>query len=269
MYSRPELAGQVAQLVREGNIFELGHPLEPGIPHHPNHPPFLFSIARMHGDLGWKVPYSGSNDIFTAGGHTGTHLDAIGHIACDGRVHGGLQAEAVQDKLRGLSVHSIDQVEPIIRRGILLDVAAARGETVLPAGYEVTPSDLEAAVNYAGIQLQKGDAVLIRTGWSRYWPNPRQFASPEAGTPGIGVPGAKWLVERGMGLAGGDTLAFEVTPSGLPVHVYLLVEQGIQIMECLNLEELSEARCYEFLFICLPLRIKGGTGSPIRPIAVS
>lgn len=268
MYNRPELVELIPQLVRQGKIFELGHPLEPGIPHHPNHPPFLFSIARMHGDLGWQIPYSGSNDIFTAGGHTGTHLDAIGHIACsEGKIFGGLDAEAVQEKT-GLKVHSIDLVEPIIQRGILLDVARARNQSILPAGYEVTPDDLEAAVQLAGVEIREGDAVLIRTGWAQHWHTPRRFASPEEGAPGVGVEGARWLVERGMRLAGGDTLAFEKTPSTLPVHVYLLVEQGIQIMECLNLEDLGAAQCYEFVFICLPLRIKGGTGSPIRPIAL-
>ena len=267
MYGRPRLAEQLRQWVSRGDIFELGHVLEPGIPHHPLHPPFLFSMARMHGDYR-HGSYSAANDIFCTGGHTGTHVDAIGHISCDGRLHGDVGADSVQHKLQGLSRFGIDTTEPILCRGVLLDVPGALGRDVLDPAYEITPDDLEAACRHGGVQIEAGDAVLVRTGWARYWHEPRRFASPDEGAPGVGLEAARWLVEQGMGLAGGDTIAYEVVPSTMPVHMFLLVEKGIQIMEMLNLEELARERCYTFLFVCLPLRIRGGTGSPIRPIAI-
>lgn len=268
MYNRPELVDLLSQMVRHGKVFELGHMLEPGIPHHPLHPPFMFSLGRMHGDMGDQGPYSSANEIFCTGGHTGTHLDALGHISCDGRIFGDEDVASVQDKHRGLSTHGIDATEPILMRGVLLDVARARQRDMLDHAYTVTPDDLESALQLAQVKLKPGDAVLIRTGWAQNWATPRKFTSRDRGTPGVGLDGARWLVEQGMALTGSDTMSYEVMPSTLPVHRYLLVEQGVQIMECLNLEELSETGCYEFLFACLPLRIRGGTGSPIRPIAI-
>jgi kynurenine formamidase len=86
--------------------------------------------------------------------------------------------------------------------------------------------------------------------------------------PGPKRAGAEWLSRHGIFAAGSDTVAFEHSPSQMEVHVHLLVERGIHIIECLNLESLAEAGVREFLFVALPLKIRGGTGSPIRPVGV-
>jgi kynurenine formamidase len=87
--------------------------------------------------------------------------------------------------------------------------------------------------------------------------------------PGPEIEGARWLSKRGVFAAGSDTVAFERVPSAMAVHVHLLVESGIHIIEALNLEELARDRIYEFVFVAAPLKIRGGTGSPIRPLALT
>jgi len=119
------------------------------------------------------------------------------------------------------------------------------------------------------VEIRTGDVVLLRTGWARYWDDAARFIS-QVRSPGPALEGARWLSERRVFAAGSDTAPFEKMPSaGQPAHVHLLVESGIHIVECLQLEELAEARVYEFLFVGIPLKIRGATASPIRPIAVA
>ena len=112
--------------------------------------------------------------------------------------------------------------------------------------------------------------VLIRTGWMKFWDDRKKYLSIDQGVPGVVEEGAQFLASKGVSFTGTDTTAYDkVPPHHLPCHVILLVENGIQIMEMLNLEELSTNHIYTFLFIALPLKIRGGAGSPIRPIAIA
>jgi kynurenine formamidase len=152
----------------------------------------------------------------------------------------------------------------LVRRGVLLDVAKAQGVDVLPKDFAIRPEHLESC----SVNVLEGDVALIRTGWARYWDDAAKFIS-EVHSPGPGLESAKWLSARRVFAAGSDTAPFEFAPSPeMSVHVHLLVESGIHIIECLNLEELSASGVTEFVFIALPLKIRGGTGSPIRPIAL-
>ena len=110
-------------------------------------------------------------------------------------------------------------------------------------------------------------------GWSRHWSDPATFVGLERGAPGPDESAARWLAERRVALTGGETVAYEQIPPGqghalLPVHVLLLVEHGIPIVEMLNLERLATDGVHEFLFVLAPLKIVGATGSPVRPLAV-
>ena len=126
------------------------------------------------------------------------------------------------------------------------------------------------AARQEGVEIEEGSVVLIRTGWIRFWEDRQRYLSLEKGVPGVVEDGARLLAQRKISFTGSDTTAYDkVPPHHLPSHVILLVEHGIQIMEMLNLEELSKNRIYTFLFIALPLKIRGGAGSPIRPIAIS
>jgi kynurenine formamidase len=241
------------------------------MPHYPTHPPFLFSLTKKHGDIVLEGGVSSAADAITFGGHVGTHMDALCHFSCGGKLHGGVGIGANQGYAEGVRDHSIDTVQPIVRRGVLLDIA--RDSSPLPKDFVITPDRLDAAVRAEGVTIQPGDVVLLRTGWAQFWNDPVRFITggegPQPSGPGPELAAAQWLSARGIFAAGSDTVAFEKAPSSMQVHVHLLVESGIHIIECLNLEALAQAQVYEFVFVALPLKIRGGTGSPIRPIAIS
>jgi kynurenine formamidase len=138
---------------------------------------------------------------------------------------------------------------------------------VLPIDFAIGPPVLEDAAGRQNVQIGEGDVVLIRTGWATYWNNPKKYIAEVHG-PGIDVGSARWLSAKGIFAAGSDTIAFEFVPSSMPVHTHFLVEKGIHIMEALNMESLAADRVFEFTFVAIPLKLAGGTGSPIRPIAL-
>ncbi len=260
---------RLKQLLNCGLIYDLGHPYHIGMPHYPLHPPFAFTLSRKHGDYVYNGGVSAAAEVFATGGHVGTHLDSLGHISKDGKLHAGIRAATVQDYHTGLKRLGIDKTPPILGRGVLLDIAKLKGERVVDDDYTITADDCEKALSAQGMSLEKDDIVLIRTGWARYWNEPERFVSNRYGTPGPDLETAQWLSSKRILLVGSDTLAFEKMPSHLPVHEFLLVQKGIQIMEMLYLEELSRDNVFEFAFMVSPLKIKGGTASPVRPIAIT
>jgi kynurenine formamidase len=246
-------------------VFDLGQPLFPGMPHFPTHPPFARTLTRKHGDFVLENGASAASELLTLGGHVGTHIDALSHFSCDGKLHGGFAPK--QSYADGVEQHSAETIAPIIRKGVLFDVAGLMGVDALPGDFTVTPEHLEAC----GAAPEAGGIALIRTGWARFWEDATRYITGGSGSqvvgPGPGVDAARWLSSRGIFAAGSDTVAFERTPCQMEVHVHLLVECGIHIIECLNMEELAREKVKEFTFIALPLKIRGGTGSPIRPVA--
>jgi kynurenine formamidase len=246
-------------------IYDLGQPYFVGMPHHPAHPPFLHSLNKLHGDYVLANGASSASETLTLGGHVGTHIDGLGHFSCDGKLHGGVVP--TQSHGSGVSQYSIDTVAPIICPGVLFDVAGLLGVEALAPDFVITPEHLAAC----HVEPPAGGVALIRTGWARFWNDPKRFITGGGGVqptgPGPAEPSARWLSERGILAAGSDTVAFEHVPSKMEVHVHFLVEKGIHIIECLNLEELARDGMAKFTFIALPLKIRGGTGSPIRPIA--
>jgi kynurenine formamidase len=183
-------------------------------------------------------------------------------------VHGGAKAQAIETA-RGLSRLDVTDIGPIWRPAVLFDVARWRGVDALAAAEEVTPADLEGCARRDALELQPGDIALVRTGWSRHWRDSAFFNGSRGGLPGPGRDGAQWLVDRGVSMVGSDTPAFEVIPSvGDSVHAMLLVDRAIHIIENLQLDDLAGRGARRFLFVALPLRIAGATGSPLRPIAV-
>jgi len=252
-------------------LVELGHPHFTGMPCSPNHPGFRMSLIRRHGDMVRPDGGSASNEIIVTGGHVGTHVDALSHVSHDGFLHGGVDAEQAQRGGR-FSALGAEHTPAVLARGVLLDVAATKGVDVLPAGYGITAADLDAAAERAGARPGRGDVALVRTGWSRHFGDAATYLGQQDGVPGPTVDAARWLVEAGVRMTGADTTAYEQIPAGaghsvLPVHRVLLVEAGLHIIEHLALEEASQAGLTEFVFVLAPLRIVGGTGSPVRPVA--
>lgn len=270
--SLPENRDRLVELVSSGvRIFDLGREMFDGMPQSPNHPSFRMVLQRRHGDVVRTDGGSAASEMIVTGGHVGTHVDALSHVSHDGRLHGGSDAAEAQAGGR-FSVHGIETMEPVVCRGVLLDVPRALGRDVCEAGYEITPDDLDAAL--AGAEIGDGDAVLVRTGWGRLWDDAAAYLGRESGVPGPGEEAAKWLASFGPRLVGSDTIAFEHLAPGaghalLPVHRVLLVEHGIHIVETMALEELASAGVREFVFVLAPLPLVGGTGSPVRPLAVT
>ena len=246
-------------------IYDLAQPYFVGMPHHPSHPPFLFSLVKQHGEYTGPIGNSSASDAIALGTHVGTHIDALCHFSCGGKLYGGEPVAPQQSYGGGLKKYSIDTIPPIYRRGVLLDLAV---DGPLPADFEIRAKHLEDAAARQNIEVRAGDVVLLRTGWAVYFGDPAKFISEVHG-PGPAIDGARWLSSHAVFAAGSDTVAFEKVPDpSMPVHVHLLVESGIHIIECLNLEELAAARQYEFTFIAAPLKIVGATGAPVRPLAV-
>ena len=153
----------------------------------------------------------------------------------------------------------------------MLDLARYREVELIVAGNPISQNELESATQKQGVQIGEGDVVLIRTGNGALWQNPGVYL--QAG--GVTGSASQWLANKGVRAVGADNMAwdemglfdpdFKVT---LPGHLILLVRSGIYIIENLFLEELARDQRYEFTFVCLPLKLRGATGSPVRPIAV-
>jgi kynurenine formamidase len=262
-----DIATAINQL-GSGQVFELSMDLYQGMPHHPVHPPFLYSMVRQHGTVRYAEGVASANDVFVCGGHSGTHVDSLGHFSKDMILRDGHRAEDVQSLQGGLAVFGMETVKAFLCRGILLDVAANRGEAIMARGHAIGHRELEATAKAQGVRIEPGDAVLVRTGWIQRWDAGDYFN--QEGVPGVDLGGARWLADHGIALAGADNYAFEVVPDmRKPVHCFFLIERGIHILEVANLEALSRARRHEFFFAALPLRIRGATGSPVRAVAVA
>jgi kynurenine formamidase len=254
------------------HMYDLAQPMSNGMASSPNHPGFRMALLRRHGDMIREDGGSAANELIVTGGHVGTHVDALAHVSHRGLLHGDVDAAEAQIGGR-FSHHGIDEMEPVVGRGVLLDVAGHREVEVLPAGHGISASELAETAAREGVEVRERDVVLVRSGWGRHFPDAERFVGAASGVPGPTEDAARWLVDRRVRATGGDTIAYEQIPPGaghrvLPVHRLLLVEHGIHIIEVMNLESLAEARAYEFLFILAPLRIVGGTGSPVRPLAI-
>lgn len=252
-------------------VYDLAVRLETGMPRHPYHPPFGFALAKSHGEGMYPDGISSSMEMLTTGGHVGTHVDALGHIAVDGKVFGGRDIMNHQSATHGLEHGSVEEMGPLLGQGHLIDAEVVYGR-------ELTPADGIGAEHLEEWFRDKpapgpGSVVLLRTGWMKKWPDYNDWLGLTTGLPGMRLDGAQWLSERGILATGSDTVNYEHKPSisvvALKVHVHNLVEKGIPIMECLDLEKLAADQVYDFFFMALPLRVRGGTGSPLRPVAVA
>lgn len=214
------------------------------------------------------VSYTGSAiSMYT---HMGTHIDALNHFGLNGKIWNGYEASKYLGD-RGWKKTGAETIPPIIARGVLIDVAAARGIEMLPANYRVRKKDLQDALRKQGVKLEQGDVVLIRTGRMKLYAKADAYMHD---TPGLGLDAARYLIEEGGAMTvGADNLSFESFPSEvegnyLPVHTYLLAQQGAMILELVNLEELARDRVYEFAFIGTSLKLRGADAAPMRPIAI-
>jgi len=212
------------------------------------------------------VSYSG--DSFMMYTHTGTHIDTLNHYGYSGVIWNGFN-EREHLGSRGWQVGGPDLYPPIVARGLLVDVAAAKGIDVLPDSYPIDSADIKDALARQGSEIRRGDVVMVRTGRMSTWPDGDLYMAP---SPGLNLDGARYLAEAGAMIIGADNLVLEHMPSEVegnwvPVHTYLLAEAGIPIMEVVDTEALSQEKIYEFAFTGSAMPLVGATAAPMRPVA--
>ncbi|MFF8192366.1 cyclase family protein [Streptomyces bobili] len=273
-----EVVRRAAAEVRTGRRVPLALPLrEDGVQTGmiPGRVNPLHTMVQINQEIFGPGTVACSDDAVTMGLQAATHWDALPHVSHSGRIYNGRPAGTVTAH-GGAEFSGIDKATYVVSRGVLLDVARARGVGRLDGGHAVTPEDLDAAEELAGTRVRAGDIVLVRTGQMRvYLAGDRQaYAHP---SPGLSVRTPEWFHARDVAAVANDTLTFEVFPPEiedlwLPVHALHLVEMGMMQGQNWNLEKLStacgqEAR-YAFLLSATPEPFVGGTGTPVAPVAV-
>ncbi|MFJ6153433.1 cyclase family protein [Micromonospora profundi] len=252
----------------DARVFDLAQQMYTGIPHHPNHPPYSFTLTKRHGEVMYPDGVSAAAEMITTGGHVGTHVDGLAHVSRLGKVYGGVDITANQSYAGGVTDVSVHELAPLLAPGHLVDATVALDRALTPA--DAVGADLFESWFANRARPRPGDVVLVRTGWDEKWADNAAYLGVNSGAPGVDLSGARWLTDHGVVAAGADTIAFEHMPSpALAVHCHLLVDNGVLIMEAMNLAALSAAQVWDFFFIATPLSIRGGTGSPIRPLAVA
>jgi kynurenine formamidase len=221
-------------------------------------------VGRTENEL---VSYSG--DAFSMYTHCGTHIDTLNHFGYHGEIFNHFHAH---DHLgsRHWRRNGADKHPPVVARGVLFDIPALLGVDMLPPGYGISGTDLDNALRRQGVEFRPGDVALVRTGRMRNWPDPLSYM---VDGPGIDLDGARYLAESGAIMIGTDTVGFEQMPPADPdnwqtVHTYLLAEAGVTIMEVVDCETLAGEGIHEFAFIGACVKLRGATGSPIRPLAL-
>ncbi len=273
-----------AKLVKNGKIYDLDPGRFRGMPLWPGHPPYELMTFRtpmgeyVQKDQGWLMKNNDAHigfisEVMICTMHTGCHFDSLAHITVgqDNHWYNGFNTANDLGDWGPLKA-DISTTPPAVTRGVLIDVAGYKGMNMLPAAYCISVADLKGALKKQGTALKPGDTVLVRTGQLSVWPDKEKMG--KGGGAGLGLEAVKWLAEQNKTiLMGVDQAAFECdSPDPTnphPVHQYMLIENGIHIMEFTYLEELAKDKVYEFMFVVLPLKNKGGTGSMIRPIAVN
>ncbi|WP_084727042.1 cyclase family protein [Rhodococcoides yunnanense] len=251
-------------------VYDLAVRLEHGMTHHVAHPPYSYTLVKKHGSHNYPGGISSAMELVTIPGHGGTHVDAPAHISKDGLVFGGVGVDDHQTWTDGVDVGSVEELPPLVGPGHLVDGEVLFGrEMTHRDGFGADELDRWFADRPAP---ERGSVVLFRTGLMKHWDDSERYLGTGVGVPGVSLSGAKWLTDRGVLAVGADTASFEHKPEwtvpALDVHVHLLVEHGTPIMESVQLELLAQDRIYDgFHFVAAALRIKGGTGSPLRPLA--
>ncbi len=268
-HMKPETVLRAVKLIRSGEVIELGHALNSSMP--------FFGTRRfdLHTKRTFMNPQSnqrGSNEEFVAGeiGQVGTQFDGFAHQTIGSGMYNCFKLDEISTR-NGFDKLGIENVGAFFTRGVMIDIAGLKGVEMLPDNYEITVQDIEEALAKQKLKLQSGDAVILHTGWGKLWG--KDNARYTRSCPGIGVGAALWLARQDPILVGADNSSVEVSPNpdpkvSLPIHQIMLVVNGIHLLENMKLVELAAKRIQEFAFIVQPLKIQGGTGSTVAPIAV-
>ena len=256
-------------LIKTGEIIEIAHVLNDKMP--------FFGTRRfdIHVKRTFMNAFSnrrGSNEemVLSEIGQVGTQFDGFAHQTHENSHYNCHKTDDIVGR-GGFTKLGIQQAGMFFTRGVMIDVAGFKGVDTLPDTYEITVEDLEGALKKQGTTIQTGDAIVINTGWGRLYA--KENARYVKTCPGIGVKAAQWLIAKDPILLGADNWPVEVAPGpdpqlSLPVHQLALVVNGVHLLENLKLDELATKQVYEFAFAMQPLKIQGGTGSTVSPVAI-
>lgn len=259
-------------LVRTGEVLRLAQLLSPKTPVPAHRCGMQHFMGRDGGDYaaGAKRPggFQFAEDTVVMPLHIGTHVDALCHAWYDDKLYNGYLGDTLRSTT-GAARLGIDKMPPVVTRGILLDLVRLKGR-VLADGESIGRADLEAAARAAGVMPEKGDAVLLRTGWLEAQKGVKQPSFNEE--PGIDLEAGLWLAGLDVAIVGADNFAVEVLPfpdgTVFPVHQRLIRDFGIPLLEGLMLDPLVASGRHEFMFVASALPIVGATGSPLAPVAI-
>jgi kynurenine formamidase len=276
----PERLVVAARSVRSGKLFDMGIPVNSkgiqigGARTNPIH---LMSITPL--DLrGREDGLFVADDYIFMPLQSVTQWDGLGHVGYDGLLYNNIPAESITT-MNGSTVLSIDQIaaKGVAGRGVLLDIAALRGVDMLPAGEAILPEDLEAAEIRQGVRVGSGDILLIRTGWIRHFVIDNSPAAYWNGNPGLHYTCAQWLYNREVAATASDNWTVECAPADtadftLPFHSIVIRDMGMTLGEIFDLEALARDCAadglWEFFFTAPPLKVTGGVGAAITPLAI-
>jgi kynurenine formamidase len=271
---------EAVQLVRHGRVYDLAHVLHQDIPAFPGRTfrQYLTTnyhqINRRHPDAG--PAGLGCNSVnwiveqITATQQIGTHMDGLNHLQEGDRTYNGfLLADIIED--HGTNRLGIDTLPQVVTRGLLLDVAAARGGERLEPGEVITVADAENALASTGHGVRPGDAVFFHTGWGSLWGTDNERYA--AGEPGPGRALGQWLADHQVALTGCDTWSFGPYPAEDPKEPFVVpqtlnVRHGIVVVENLRLAEIAQAQAHEFLLVISHAKLRGATGAWVAPLAI-
>jgi hypothetical protein len=270
----PEKVLKALALVKTGELRELGHVYERGMPLIGDRSYNLFIPSfPTHGPFGKEGIVFNDEYVAAEIGQVGTQFDGPGHVGQRMKLADGTTTEvfyngATSEEIRspyGLKRLGVENVKPIITRAIYIDLAGFQNVEMLAEGYEITLSDVLGALKKAGLSetdLEPGDALLFNLGWWRHWPD----AKSTQGTPAfLSSEVVQWIIARKPSMVGSDANLDGPEPR---VHSELTLKNGIFNLEFMNFAELQSTKASRFLFVFTPLRLKGATGSPGRPIAI-
>lgn len=276
----PDVVRRAAGLVRRGQVFSLGLPFGaegPQIGQGGRINPLHYMTA-----VDQKLPgaypdgFRFADDVLVLPLQCATQWDSLAHVHYDGQLYNGFPAATTS--AAGATRNGIDKVGAgVVSRGVLLDVARLHGLPRLAPGTAISPADLEAAERAQGVRVERGDVLLVRTGHLSVFTADGDRVGYMRMMPGLGVACAEWLHAREVAAVASDTSAVEVVPfedpqTPLPLHLLCLRDIGLTLGEMFALDALAEDcaadRVWEFLFTAPPLRVSGGVGSPLNPLAV-
>ncbi|WP_406854235.1 cyclase family protein [Alsobacter sp. KACC 23698] len=274
-----------AGLIRKGKVFSLGlslkEPIQSGLfggRWNPIHTMLATGTDAAAGNQDEPFPYLRyADDAINMPCQASTQWDALCHIFNGDKMYNGFDAKLVD--ARGAKKLGIENVrDKMVGRGVLLDMARWKGVASLEDGYAITNDDMDGCAKAQGVQIRKGDFVIVRTGHQERCLAQKDWTGYAGGdAPGFAFETAYWIRQHDIAAICSDTWGCEVRPNetrdaNQPWHWVVIPAIGVSMGEIFYLKEIAEDcaqdKVYEFFFVAPPLHLPGGAGSPINPQAI-